>query len=129
MLCKQISVFLENKTGNLSDVIAMLGDAGIDIQALSMADTTDFGVLRMIVSDADRAKALLSDAGITARTSEVLAIESDNRPGAFADQLRALSQSGIAVEYMYAFHAPAGNRATMVLRVDDMSRAKEVLGG
>ena len=127
MLIKQISVFLENKTGRLSDVIAALGGAGIDITALSMADTTDFGVLRMIVDNPDQAALTLRDEGVIVKISEVLALEMDDKPGAFAAQLKKLSDNGVSVEYMYAFTARNQNRAMMVLRTDDAQRAQKIL--
>lgn len=128
MRIKQISVFVENKTGRLSAIVAALGKAHIDISALSMADTTDFGILRLIVSDADKAKAVLREEGVVVRSSEVLAIEMEDKPGAFAAQLATLSENGVAVEYMYAFTARKEGHAMMVLRVDDIEKAEALLG-
>lgn len=128
MRIKQISVFVENKTGRLSAIVAALGKAHIDISALSMADTTDFGILRLIVSDADKAKEVLREEGVVVRSSEVLAIEMEDKPGAFAGQLATLSENGVAVEYMYAFTARKEGHAMMVLRVDDIEKAEALLG-
>lgn len=128
MLIKQLSVFVENKTGRLSAIVDELAKANIDISALSMADTTDFGVLRLIVSDTDKAKAVLREAGVAVKSSDVLAIEMEDKPGAFAGQLAKLSENGVAVEYMYAFTARKEGHAMMVLRVDDPAKAEELIG-
>ena len=128
MRIKQISVFVENKTGRLAEVINALAVAGIDILALSMADTTDFGVLRMIVDDPDRAKAVLREAGMIVKSNHVLSILVDDQPGALAVLLDKLSGGGISVEYMYASLVRKQDKAMMLLRVDDSEAAEKLLG-
>ncbi|MCI8590043.1 MAG: ACT domain-containing protein [Clostridiales bacterium] len=128
MRIKQISVFVENKTGRLCEVINALAKANIDILALSMADTTDFGVLRMIVDDPDRAKEVLRAAGMIVKSNHVLSILVDDQPGALADLLDKLSCGGISVEYMYASLVRKQDKAMMLLRVDNTDLAEQLLG-
>ncbi len=121
----QISVFLENETGGLADVARVLARSAVDIRALSLADETDFGILRLIVDDTDRAIFALKDAGFTVRKTPVVAVQIADRPGGLAtvlDQLR-----GIDVEYMYAFVQKSGEHAIVVFRFEDVEKAVEVL--
>ncbi len=127
MSVKQISVFLENKEGRLADVTKVLGEQGIDISALSIADTTNFGILRMIVNDPVQAESILKDAGYAVRVSEVLAIAVEDTPGALSKALDVLEKSSIEIEYIYAFIGKTDNRALVVLKVKDMDKAAEVL--
>lgn len=129
MLIKQISVFVENKTGRLADVTAILGDCGINIHALSIADTTDFGILRLIVSDADKAEAAIKAKGLAVRATEVLAVSVEDRPGGIARALRALDAGGISIEYLYAFMGKSGKNAPVILKVNDFEKAARVLDG
>ncbi|MCI8332098.1 MAG: hypothetical protein HFE78_04670 [Clostridiales bacterium] len=128
MRIQQISVFVENKTGRLGEVIHALAVAGIDILALSMADTTDFGVLRMIVDDPDKAKTVLREAGMIVKSNHVLSILVDDQPGALAGLLEKLSRGGISVEYMYASLVRKQDKAMMLLRVDNTEAAEQLLG-
>jgi hypothetical protein len=121
----QISVFLENETGGLADVVKVLARAGVDLRALSLADETDFGILRLIVNDSERAGSALKDAGFTVRKTPVVAVEIPDRPGGLAETLDALR--GIAVEYMYAFVRKRGERALVVFRFEDAEEAVEAL--
>jgi hypothetical protein len=121
----QISVFLENETGGLADVAQVLAKSAIDIRALSLADETDFGILRLIVNDTDRATFALKDAGFTVRKTPVVAVQIPDRPGGLATTLDALR--GIAVEYMYAFVRKSGEAALVVFRFEDAERAVETL--
>jgi hypothetical protein len=121
----QISVFLENETGGLADVVQVLARAGVDLRALSLADETDFGILRLIVNDTERAISALNDAGFTVRKTPVVAVEIPDRPGGLAETLDALR--GIAVEYMYAFVRKSGEQALVVFRFEDSAKAVETL--
>jgi hypothetical protein len=121
----QISVFLENETGGLADVAQVLARSAIDIRALSLADETDFGILRLIVNDTDGAMFALKDAGFTVRKTPVVAVQIPDRPGGLATTLDALR--GIAVEYMYAFVRKSGEEALVVFRFEDAQQAVETL--
>jgi hypothetical protein len=121
----QISVFLQNETGGVADVVDVLARASIDLRALSLADESDFGILRLIVNDTDRAVAALKDAGFPVRRTPVVAVEIPDRPGGLAKTLNALR--GIAVEYMYAFVRRSGEEAIVVFRFDDIEAALEPL--
>src|SRR5512143_764081 len=100
---EQIYVFLENKAGRLAEVTRILGDAGINIRALSLADTSDFGILRLIVNDREKANAVLKENGFTVSKTEVVAVEVPDRPGGLSQILQTLDNNSINVEYMYAF--------------------------
>ncbi|MBW2135565.1 MAG: ACT domain-containing protein [Deltaproteobacteria bacterium] len=127
MKVKQISVFLENKAGRLAEVTKVLGDADINIRALSLADTTDFGILRLIVDQYDQAIEVLKEHGFTVGKTEVIAIEGPDRPGGLAGVLQILSASQINVEYMYAFVHHSGKNAVIIFRFDNLDRAIELL--
>jgi len=127
MKVEQISVFLENKPGALADVTRILGEGGINIRALSLADTKDFGILRLIVNDNEKAKSILVARGFTVRKTEVVAVEVPDHPGGLADILKCLSQSKINVEYLYAFVQQSGANAIIIFRFDETDRAIEVL--
>ncbi len=127
MSVKQISVFLENKEGRLADVTKVLGEQGIDISALSIADTTNFGILRMIVNDPVQAESILKNAGYAVRVSEVLAIAVEDTPGALSKALDVLEKNSIEIEYIYAFIGKTDNRALVVVKVKDMDKASRVL--
>ena len=103
MKIKQVSVFLENKPGQLLAPCQVLAEAGINILTLSMADTQQFGILRLIVRDWNRAKDLLEKAGCVVRLTDVLAVEVDDRPGGLAAIVRVIERTGLNIEYMYAF--------------------------
>ena len=127
MKVEQISVFLENKPGALAEVTRILGEAGVNIRALSLADTKDFGIMRLIVNDNEKAKAVLVAKGLTVRKTEVVAVEVPDRPGGLADILKCLCDSGINVEYLYAFVQQSGSNAIIIFRFDETDRAIEVL--
>ena len=124
-MVEQLSVFLENETGGLADVVDVLARSAVDIRALSLADETDFGILRLIVNDTERATGALKDAGFTVRKTPVVAIEVPDRPGGLATILNALR--GTSVEYMYAFVRKSGEQALVVFRFDDTDKAVETL--
>lgn len=123
MLVNQISVFLENKSGRLAEVTRILGENGIDISALSIADTTDFGILRLIVNKPEQAEQVLRDNGYTVSRTSVIAIAVVDEPGGLAAALDILDKASIGIEYMYAFVGKASNEALVILRVEDPDRA------
>jgi hypothetical protein len=127
MLVKQISVFLENKSGRLADVTKTLGSTGIDISALSIADTTDFGVLRLIVNDPEKAEMVLKNKGFAVSCTDVIAIAVADEPGGLAAALEILGKEQIGIEYMYAFVGKAENEALVILRVETPEEATEIL--
>ena len=127
MIIKQISVFLENKAGRLAQITEILAESGIDIRALSIADTTNFGILRLIVNNPTLAEAKLRESGLTVSLTDVIAIEISDKPGGLATALRSLNESNIGVEYMYAFIGTPHKRAFVILRVEDNEAAIKVL--
>ncbi|MDR1856895.1 MAG: ACT domain-containing protein [Desulfovibrio sp.] len=127
MKAEQLSVFLENRTGRLAEVTKILADAGINIRALSLADTSDFGILRMIVCDNAKAQSVLKEKGFTLGRTSVVAVEVSDRPGGLHAVLDMVSKHGINVEYMYAFVQRAKDSAVMIFRFDKVDRAVEVL--
>jgi hypothetical protein len=127
MSVKQISVFLENKAGRLADVTRVLGSNKIDISALSIADTTHFGILRLIVSDPDTAETILRDAGFTVNSSPVLAIAIEDTAGSLSTALDTLNEKQIGVDYIYAFVGKTQTKALVIFRVEDIPAATEVL--
>src|SRR5512144_1980158 len=128
MKVEQISIFLENKSGRLADVTDVLAKNGINIRALSLADTIDFGILRLIVSDLEKTKQLLKDSGFTVGQNEVVAVEVPDLPGGLAGILTALTGKRINVEYMYAFVRKCEGDAVLIFRFDDIEKAIDALG-
>ncbi len=127
MCAEQISVFIENKEGRLAEVTAILRDANVNIRALSLADTTDFGVLRLIVNKNEEAKNALKKEGFTVGITQVLAVEVKDEPGGLNNILDPLSENEVNVEYMYAFANPQCKNAIMIFRFDDHDKALEIL--
>jgi hypothetical protein len=127
MLVKQISIFLENKSGRLAEVTKILGSNGIDISALSIADTTDFGILRLIVNQPEKAEAILLESGFTVSCTDVIAIAVADEPGGLAAALEILNGEAIGIEYMYAFVGKTSNQALVILKVDYPEKAIETL--
>jgi hypothetical protein len=125
----QISIFLENRSGGLADVIDVLAKHEIDIKALALADMADFGILRLIVDDPDRTRTVLKEAGFTVDKTRVVAVEVPDRPGGLRDTLHALRRSGINVEYMYSAARRSGERAIVIFRFDELGRAVDALRG
>ncbi len=128
MLAEQISVFVENKKGRLSEIADCLGKGGIDISALSLAESDEYGVLRMIVSEPHKAKELLRETGVIGKVTKVLAVAIDDRPGGFADSVRVLTENGIEIKYMYACVSHESGKALMILSVDETEKAQQLLG-
>jgi hypothetical protein len=127
MKVNQISIFVENKSGRLAEVTKILGNAGINIRALSLADTSDFGILRLIVNDSARAIEVLKSRQFTVSMTEVVAVEVSDRPGGLADILEILEKEKINVEYMYAFVERSSNNAVIIFRFDETDRAIKAL--
>ena len=127
MKIQQLSLFVENKPGHTAAPARLLASEGIDIRALSLADTEQFGIVRMIVSDWQKAAEILASQGFVARATEVLAVEVPDRPGGMAEVLGALDSSGINIEYMYAFPYPRGGQAILIFRFNDPDAAIERL--
>ncbi|HXX80246.1 MAG TPA: ACT domain-containing protein [Thermodesulfovibrionales bacterium] len=123
MKVEQISIFLENKSGRLAEVTDLLAKSGINIRALSLADTADFGILRLILNDSEKAKKVLKENGFTVGKTEVIAVEVPDRPGGLAGILNALKGEGINVEYMYAFVQKSGENAIIIFRFDELEKA------
>lgn len=126
MAIKQLSVFVENKHGKLLNIVKSLADADINIRAMSIADTKDFGILRLIVSDIEKAKAALSDDCVL-NITPVIAAEMDDKTGALSKILNAFASANINIDYMYAFTSSSKLGAYVVLRVDDNDVAEKVL--
>ena len=127
MKIRQLSVFLENRPGRLSALCRTLADAGVNLSTLTLAETGEFGLLRLITPDADKAKAVAEKAGYAVTMTEVVALQVPDRPGGLASVLKVLETANISVEYMYAFAMRTGGDAVMIFRFDDMDRAIAVL--
>ena len=127
MKLKQLSVFLENKPGRLREACGILADNSINLITLSLADTEQFGILRLIVDDSDSAKKVLGEAGFVAKITDVIAVEVKDEPGGLRDILQVEADAGISVEYMYAFTIKSGENAVMIFRFDDMDKAIDAL--
>ena len=123
MKIHQISLFVENKPGHIVAPTRLLAQEGVDIRALYLADTQQYGILRMIVSDWEKAAAILQSQGFTVKVTEVLAVEVADRPGGLADILEDLDGTGINIEYMYAFPNACDNRAILIFRFSDPDAA------
>ncbi len=127
MRAEQISVFLENKAGRLAEVTAILSEAEVNIRALALADTSDFGVLRLIVDNNVKAVKALKNRGFTVGRTDVLAVEVEDKPGGLHRILDMLHKAQINVEYMYAFVQHSGENAVMIFRFDNIDEAVRVL--
>ena len=127
MKVKQISVFLENKSGRLAAVTQLFAEKNINIRALSIADTTDFGILRLIVDRPDEAYQALKENAFTVSTTEVIAVEMDDSPGGLAGILQTMEEEKINLEYLYAFIGTTSSNAMVIFRVEGIDRAIELL--
>lgn len=127
MKVQQISIFIENKSGRLAEVSRVLGEKGVNIRALSLADTSDFGILRLIVDNTDLARDTLKANGFTVSKTEVVAVEVPDRPGGLASILNVLDAASVNVEYMYAFVERSAGNAVIIFRFDDVDHAIKVL--
>jgi hypothetical protein len=127
MKIQQLSVFVENSPGHLRAPCRLLADAGVNLTTLSLADTQQFGILRLIVRDWQRAKAVLEAAGFAVNTVEVVAVEVPDRPGGLADVLQVIERAKVNVEYMYAFAEKRDDKAVLIFRFDDPDAAIRAL--
>lgn len=127
MAVKQLSVFVENKPGRLNEIISTIGDKGLDIRGMSLSDTTNFGILRIIVDDPVKGEDVLKEAGMTASVTEVIAVGIADRPGGLSEVLKVLNNEKISVEYVYAFISREEKTAYVIIRVDDNDRAEKIL--
>lgn len=127
MRVKQLSIFLENKSGGLAEALDVIAKEMINIRALSLADTSGYGILRLIVNDIERAKKALSDAGFTVRETDVIAVEIPDVPGGLAHVLNKLAENSINIEYMYAFVEKSSNNAVVIFRIENLDQAIEAL--
>ncbi len=126
MKVRQLSIFLENRSGRLAEVTEIMGEASINIRALSLADTSDFGILRVIVDDPDKALRILEEKGFTVTGTDVLAVEVEDKPGGLARVLKLLEEEGVNVEYMYAFMEKLTDHALLIFRIEDIEGAIEI---
>lgn len=127
MFIKQLSVFVENSQGRLQQIIEALGENHINIRALSLADTAEFGILRLIVDDDERACAVLREKGVISKVTEVIAVSIDDCAGGLAAVTRAIADEGIGIEYTYAFLGRSEGKALLVIQTSDEKRAERVL--
>ena len=125
MFIKQISIFVENKFGRIAKIIDLLGEKNINISALSIADTTDFGILRLIVNKPEEEVEDLKENGVMAKSTNVIAVAIDDQPGSLSNVLGTLTKAEITIEYMYAFVGKKEDKALMVVRTDDMDKSVE----
>jgi len=127
MKVEQISIFIENKSGRLAEVCGILGNAGVNIRALSLADTSDFGILRLIVKDSEKALSVLKERHFTVSKTDVIGVEVPDSPGGLSKILQILDQNAVNVEYMYAFVERSGDNAVIIFRFDNVDEAINVL--
>ena len=127
MYIKQLSVFVENKSGRLAEITSIIAKAGVDIRALSIADTTDFGILRLIVNKPDEAEKALKEAGLVVSINKVIAVGIPDKPGGIAETLAAIADKSVGVEYMYEYVARNSDNAYFVKRVADNEKAVAAL--
>ncbi len=125
MLAKQLSIFLENKSGRLTEVTEVLGQAGINLSAMSIADNSDFGILRCIVSDPELGYKVLKEAHFTVKITDVIGFTCPNTPGSLSVVLHCLSDAGVFIEYMYSFSN--GDSANVVIRPSDLTLCDKIL--
>lgn len=125
MFVKQLSVFMENKPGRLYHLTKTLGDNGVDLVTLSIADTKDYGIVRFIARDNKKALAVLKESGFTVSETELIGIEVSDRPGALADAIKVLEENSISIEYLYSFVHTGAQKAKILLRAQDAQRALE----
>jgi hypothetical protein len=129
MIIQQLSLFLENQPGKLAEVLGVLHAHGSNIRAMSVADTADFGILRIIVNEPEKVQQILRGAGFTVKATPVLSIVLSDTPGSLFEHVRKLSAAGINVEYVYAFAATSTDTARVVLKVDNLELAERLIAG
>jgi len=127
LVIEQISIFAENKPGKLVEILTVLSEADVNIKALSVADTSDFGIIRMIVDEPYKVRDILKEAGFTVRLTSVLAVKVGDKPGELLKYVQELSKASINVEYTYAFSEPSTKESRVVLKVDDVKEAERLI--
>ncbi|HAH86120.1 MAG: ACT domain-containing protein [Armatimonadota bacterium] len=127
MKVKQLSIFLQNQSGRLAEVMGSIGSEEINIRALSLADTSGFGILRLIVNDKDKARAVLQEKGFTVSETDVIAVEIADVPGGLAHVLEVFAKEEINIEYMYAFVEKSSQNAVVIFRVEDVDASVNAL--
>ena len=127
MFIKQLSIFIENKVGRLQAIVDTLSENDINIRALSIAETTEFGILRIITPNVEKAKKVLRDVDVISKITDVIAVYIDDKAGGLAKMLKSVTDAGINVEYMYAFLGRTEGKALMVLKADDEAKAEKAL--
>jgi len=127
MFIKQLSIFIENKVGRLQAIMDTLSENDINIRALSIAETTEFGILRIITPDVEKAKKVLRDVDVISKITDVIAVYIDDRAGGLAKMLKSITEAEVNVEYMYAFLGRTEGKALMVLKADDEAKAEKAL--
>jgi len=125
MLIKQLSIFLENKKGRFTEVTTILGEAGINMTAFTVAENSDFGIVRLLVSNPEKAKNILRENKYAVSVTDVLCLQMPNEPGTLSKIMKIITQADISIEYMYAFSL--GNGATVVIRPDNLEKALSIL--
>ena len=127
MIIKQISVFLENVSGRLAEVTKILAEGQVNLRAMTIADTADFGILRIIAADPDKASSLLAQAGFMAKLTDVLAVEVEDHPGGLARVMDVFSKNNVNIEYMYASLERSKDKAIIILKVEDVQRGVKIV--
>ena len=127
MKVEQIAIFLENKSGRMADITAILAQNGINIRAMSLADTADFGILRIIVNDTGSARKILKENGFTVGITEVIVVEVNDKPGGLAKVLQIIKDGALNIEYMYAFTQKSGETGLIIFRFDELDDAINTL--
>lgn len=127
MKTNQISVFMENKNGRLAEITKLLASKNVSLRAVTIADTADFGILRLIVKDPDHARDVLIEAGFTAKETEVLAVAMDDKPGALAEVMDLFEKNEVNIEYLYSIMAGKGGMADVVFKVEDLVKGESIL--
>jgi hypothetical protein len=127
MKTTQISVFMENKNGRLAEITKLLAAKDVSLRAVTIADTADFGILRLIVKDPDHARDVLVEAGFTAKETEVLAVAMADEPGALAEVMELFEKHEVNIEYLYSIMAGKGDKADIVFKVEDLDRGEKIL--
>ncbi len=127
MKVEQIAIFLENRSGRLAEITGILAEKGINIRAMSLADTSDFGILRLIVNDANTARTVLKEKGFTVGTTNVVVVEVQDKPGGLAHVLQIIKDAKLNIEYMYAFTQKSGQTGLIIFRFEKVDAAIEVL--
>lgn len=127
MFIKQISVFIENNPGRLAEITAVIAQAGIDLRAVSLADTSDFGILRVIVDNPQKTEQVLKDAGYTVAVTDVIAVGLKDEPGEFSKAVKVLADNGINIEYMYAFTGNHAGTAYVIIKLDQLEKGMNKL--